>query len=228
MDTTTATQSITEPPTKTESVEAKNTPSLEGQAVSKSKPRSRVIRSRSKKSESDSKTSQSQESRPARKYWRSRILRRFFDVRAMEQKDMKYVYASYRLKNPDEKITPEDFEALFQQQTAHASHLWVVTDEYKGDDRPVAVFLQAGNSSRAFETHSNWMEWASPRDKLTAAITFAERMRRKQTIILMTGDKAVDRFSEQLRRYGVLRRVGTMQRYYPDKSDAYLWQSREW
>lgn len=144
----------------------------------------------------------------------------------MEGKDMKYAYASYRLTKGNEYMSPDAFEQLFYQNTTHADHLWAITDEYKGDDRPVAIFMQAGNG-RAFETHSNWMQWATPRDKVTAAVTFAERMRRKQTIMLLTGDKTVDRFYEHLGRYGVLRRVGKINQYYPDKSDAFVWQSRD-
>ncbi len=225
MDTTTATQSITEPPTKAESVEAKNTPSPEGQVVSKSKPRSRVIRSRSKKSESDSKTSQSQESRQDRPktFRRYRILNRPFYVREFAEDDIKWAYADYRKRNNVE-IEPSQFKEEYLHALRHVQQAWTIV-KAENKDRVVGFIFQTGNGY-SWETHAQWMEWASPRDILAGAMRFWDKMRYMQNILLVIPEE-IDRFAEQLRRYGALQRVGKIRKYYPDKRDAFLWQSRE-
>jgi len=222
--TTTTTVPTTPPSTQGESVEPKNTPSLVDLPVSKSKRPSRVVRSRSRKSESASKTSQSQTKRQTdrpKTYRRSRILRRYFEVRDFEKADLKYVYADHRLRG-GEQVEPAQFEQYFYNKVHAVDHIWSIVDE---NEKLIGVIYQGGNE-RSKETHASWMDWASPRDILTAAVSFAEKMRRRQNIMLIV-PKDVDRFVEQLMRYHLFRRVGTIYKYYPDKSDAYFWQSNE-
>lgn len=160
---------------------------------------------------------------PSRKYFRSRALKRKFKVREFQEKDLKYFYASYRLQG-GEPMSADDYAQLFVNITEKAQMLWVVTEPYNGDDRPVGAAHQTGNG-QTWETHVWWLDWATPRDKLVAALTFILKKRDEQTIMI-TSNSENDRFFEQLARYGVLRRVGTISRFWPDGENAYIWQSR--
>jgi len=118
----------------------------------------------------------------------------------------------------------EEYSRMFVGETMLAKYVWVVTSEYKGAERPLCWVTQAGNG-RTYETHVNWMHWASPRDKVTAALTFIESLRDEQTMLITSFEK-VARFHEQLGRYGVLRKIGIVKQFYPDGEDAIFWQSR--
>ena len=98
------------------------------------------------------------------------------------------------------------------------------TSLYKGEDRPLAMASEAGNG-QMIEVHAIWMPWATARDRVTIGLTYIDSKRDKQTLVFVV-PKTIHRFVEQFARYGVLRKVGSIETYYQDKSDAFIWQSR--
>jgi hypothetical protein len=151
-------------------------------------------------------------------------LKRFYDVRRFDQGDMKYVYADHILKGGG-RVEKDIFNQYFFHTVRGINLIWSITKERDGEDRVVGLIFQTGED-RSMETHARWMHWATNRDVVSAAITFVEKMRRRQNLVAIV-PKETDRFLEQLGRYGLGRRVGKILTYYPDKEDAFVWQSRE-
>lgn len=133
------------------------------------------------------------------------------------------MYASH-VQQGGQEMKALEYEEYFVKLTAGGTHLFVVTDTYKGDDRPVGLLVQNSNG-QAYESHVWWMQWASKRDKLTAALTFIDVMRDEQTILVYSM-KEDNRLWEQMGRYGVFRKVGRIHKYFPQGADALVWQSR--
>jgi hypothetical protein len=121
-----------------------------------------------------------------------------------------------------EKVDPEAFKQYWMHTVQMADLIWSILDE---DDKLIGVIYQGG-SARGKETHASWMDWATPRDILTGAISFWAKVNRRQTIVIVIPE-ATDKFMEHLCEHGICRRVGKIYKYYPDKQDALVWQSNE-
>lgn len=117
----------------------------------------------------------------------------------------------------------DDFARYFVERTMGVHQIHVVTEDYRDEDRPVGAIFLTGNG-QAFETHAEWMPWASRRDILTASLTFIMKMRKKMTLMMPIPEENGG-FLEHLGRYGVLRKVGFIEQYYKN-GNAVLWQSR--
>ncbi len=154
------------------------------------------------------------------KYRRWRTLKRKFKVRPVVDGDLKYFHASSVLSG-GEKIPHDEFVDQFVSATMGVQHMSTIVDR---TDKPVGLVYQNGNGM-SFDTRVDWMQWASPRDIITAALSFINKHRFKQTIMI-TSTRKDDRFCEQLARYGVMRRVGYINKFFADGADAVLWQSR--
>jgi hypothetical protein len=135
-------------------------------------------------------------------------------LREFRESDLKWFYAAHAMET-GERL--EDIRAWFVARVAAFDALYVVEGEkligmgcLSGADGPRSV--------RAW-----WMPWASKRDKLTAALTFFQNLRYEMTLLAIIPDD--DKLLKHLERYGVLRKVGTIERFHGAK-DSDLYQSR--
>ncbi len=120
-------------------------------------------------------------------------------------------------------MTTDEFAAYFVERTMKADMLYVVTEPYNGDERPLVLVIMSGGED-TYEAHAQWMPWASNRDRITAALHFVMALKHKYTLLFaIPEDDAV--LLQHLGRYGVLRKVGTIHKYYQGR-DAQFWQAK--
>ena len=77
------------------------------------------------------------------------------------------------------------------------------------------------------EPHIEWFPWATPRNRLEAALEFLDGLRKQGKTALITtvvGGEA-ERFHNRICRYGVTRFVGKIKGYF-NGDDANLYQTR--
>ena len=139
------------------------------------------------------------------------------------ESDFRWLWAAYR-KGGVEAI-PRDLD-MEEFLAAAFGHLEKFSEQFMVEtDRPVGVIVTLTDGYR-FEPHAVWFPWASPRNKLEGTLKFLsqERKDRMGIIYLDMGQK---RFLEQLARYGVVRRVGTVKSFFEPGKDAVFFQTQE-
>lgn len=106
--------------------------------------------------------------------------------------------------------------------TQQANLLYVVTEDYNSDERPVVLAMLRGDGD-TYNVRTDWLPWASKRDKVTASLSFVVALRDIFTLIFIVEDGAI--LAQHMGRYGVLRKIGEIKDY--NGSDVTMWQSKK-
>ncbi len=127
----------------------------------------------------------------------------------------------------DGEMAAAEFKTAFEAEVLANYHgAWTLFAETAAGYRPVGLVL-------GFWSHPNpakapfmvigdiiWFPWASPRNRIVAAVNFFNAMR-DQIPMMDMGVQAKDRkFFDVLCQHGVMRRVGTSQIVYRDQAAA--------
>ncbi|MGI9411545.1 MAG: hypothetical protein ACR2OV_15810 [Hyphomicrobiaceae bacterium] len=139
------------------------------------------------------------------------------------ESDFRWLWAAYQ-KGGLEAI-PRDLDTA-QFIAAAFGHLEKFSEQFMVEtDRPIGAIVTLTNGY-LFEPHAIWFPWASPRNKLEGALKFLSQERKDRLgVIYMDLDRK--RFLEQMARYGVLRRVGTVKNFFEPGRDAVFFQTQE-
>ena len=71
-----------------------------------------------------------------------------------------------------------------------------------------------------------WYPWATPRNKVEAALNFFNEMRRN-TAMVEYANKETKAFFEVMAKHGVMRRIGTSHNVYPGEPTT-IFETRAW
>jgi len=163
--------------------------------------------------------------RAARPIWRLRkTLARRLEFRPIEAEDVRYAYAAYKkgcLKDmagpfSDTGMTAEEFGIQFHAIVPVRYHgAWTLFAETKRGFLPVGMVF-------AFHSHADpalspfmiigdmpWFPWATPRNKIEAAVNFFNTIRATIPMVDYAHGDTNKRFFEMICQHGVMRRVGT-------------------
>ena len=124
-------------------------------------------------------------------------------------------------------MIPRDFD-VEEFKAAAFGHLERFSEQFIVEtDRPVGVIVTITDGYR-YEPHATWFPWASVRNRLEGCLKFLNQERKDRLgIIYMKALPENISFLNHLARYGVLRRVGTIKRFYSQGEDAVLFQTQE-
>lgn len=131
---------------------------------------------------------------------------------------MKYVYAARKLGTPllqqIEADTPEEFTQNFSAHLAERyGHAFTLEAAPPGKDlMPVGLCFGITpfyGKDVMWLGDFLWFPWASSRNKLESAVHMFNKLRKETTIFGFAEEEAVP-FFEQICRYGVMRRAGTV------------------
>ncbi len=89
---------------------------------------------------------------------------------------------------------------------------------------PVGIVIGKIDDNR-LEPHVFWFPWATPRNMLECTIKFLDTMRKAWTIIIFSEEKN-HKWFKKIERYGVIRQVGKIDKYYPNGETASVFQNR--
>lgn len=122
-------------------------------------------------------------------------------------------------------MIPRDLD-IDQFLAAAFGHLESFQEQFMVEtDRPVGVIVTLTDGYR-FEPHAIWFPWASLRNRLEGSLKFLNQERKDRLGIIYMGlDQK--RFLEQMARYGVIRRVGTVKSFFEPGRDAVFFQTQE-
>ena len=141
----------------------------------------------------------------------------------MTESDFRWLWAAYR-KGGFETL-PENMD-IDEFTAAAFDHLNRFTEQFVVEtDRPVGLILTLTDGYR-FEPHAIWFPWASRRNILEGTLKFLSQERRDRLGIIYMAME-FKRFLEQLARYGVIRRVGTVRNFFKPGEDALFFHTQE-
>lgn len=165
---------------------------------------------------------------PAPGKWRlSRTLKRHIEYRAIEDKDLKYIWAAYKKGafqelNFKEGMSPEEFTQAFSSIVVSNCHMaWLLSADTKNGFIPVGVVLCAWAPGSAYlvVVGVSWMPWASKRNIIECMIGFFSKARRDYSFVGYALPEH-KRMYEVCCMHGITRRVGTSYIAIPGKAAA--------
>jgi hypothetical protein len=159
--------------------------------------------------------------------WRlKKTLARKPDFRPIENDDLKYAWAAYKKGAlasmggvfGGQDLSPAEFKEAFEKEVLDNYHgVWTLLAQ--DPKRPIGFVL-------GFFSHPNpakapfmivgdmiWMPWATPRNRLEAAVSFFASARKEMPMMEFASEDS-KRFFEVIARHGVMRRVGTSHNVY--------------
>lgn len=160
----------------------------------------------------------------------SRLLKTEITFREPGPEDLKWLWAAYKMGDFDDAIVPdieqEDFAATLETLLLRYDWGTIAVAKIPGKDEPVPVglFVVQGED-RVVSPHVRWFSWAKPRVRLAGAAKFLIELK-KDAIGLIYAEYKDKRFFEQLCKYGIIRRVGTMHNFYGEGQRAALFETR--
>lgn len=165
-----------------------------------------------------------------KKKWRlSKTLSRRVEVRPIEDDDVRYVWAAYRLGSADlNKIFPEgmsaaDFKFEFEKFIlANMSGAWTVLAETKKGYRPVAIVTGHAIPLFMFLSGIVWFPWASKRNLIEGVVAICKELG-KQFPLLGFVPEENKKVWETAAIHGVAHRIGTSHRTGEKMT---VWESR--
>jgi len=158
-------------------------------------------------------------------FWRlKKTLARRVGFRPIEAEDIRFAYAGYKkgalepMAGPfaQTHMTPDEFDVAFQATVTTRYHgAWTLFAETKRGYVPVGLVM-------AFYSHAEqalspfmiigdivWFPWASPRNRIEAAVNFFNIMRKQIPMMDYAHGDENRRFFEMMAKHGIVRRVGT-------------------
>lgn len=163
--------------------------------------------------------------------WRlKRTLRRSVDCRPIENDDIKYAFAAYRLGAlaplgdafTDAGMTADEFKTAFEKTVMERFHgVWTLFAKTKRGFIPVGLVFAAWERNRPFMTIDGmiWFPWSSARNKVEAIVNYLNVVRAQMSMVFYVLPEH-KRLYEVCAMHGVVRRVGTSYVAIPGKSCA--------
>lgn len=148
---------------------------------------------------------------------------------------MRYVWAAYKkgalasmgAEFADAAMAAPDFKVAFEAEIVRRyDAVWTLFAETTLGYRPVGMALgfwpQPDTEKAPFMLLGDlvWFPWASPRNRVAAAVNFFNAMRDQIPMMDMGVLPKDHRFFDMLCAHGVMRRVGTSQLVYRDQPAA--------
>ena len=116
----------------------------------------------------------------------------------------------------------ERFLAFIGSVLAKGGEIYVLMASDGKAERPGAIVTAFVNAPYC-EPHCYWFPEATPRNRLELALRFLIDMKARYKLLVWV--KPADwKFYDHICKYGVLRTVGKLRDFYPDGSDAFLFQ----
>ncbi len=155
----------------------------------------------------------------------NRTLKRGVENRPLQDMDMKWLWAAYKLGAFTEipkGLSVEDFKTLVFGERDLVDTLDVVIARTPRGDIPVGL-MTAKIDNLGFWPSADWFPWASPRNKIEGVIMYINSARRAHLVLLL-GDQKQKAFLTHVCKYGIMRRVGTLEK---NGERLALFQSKE-
>lgn len=155
----------------------------------------------------------------------NRTLKRGVENRPFEEDDMKWLWAAYKLgalENFPKNKTIEEFKGVVFGQLDFVHVVDIVVAKTERGSIPVGV-ITADIDSLGLWPATDWFPWASPRNKIEGVIAYINTARRSH-LVLFLGDIGGKAFLTHVCKYGIMRRVGTLEK---NGERLALFQSKE-
>lgn len=155
--------------------------------------------------------------------------------RPASREDLKWFYAGYRMgafgDEIEEGLAPDEFAEVIEARAGMVDQVFSLFAPGHREGQPSGLVTAAIDSQANIHVHAIWMPWASPRNKLEAALQFVRDIGRDANVLIHAPFETKG-FFERLCNYGVLEKVGHVKRYFAaegpvfNKGRAVLFQSR--
>lgn len=148
----------------------------------------------------------------------------------MEDDDVKFAGAAWKLGafkgGPvfDREMTPQEFRESFTNLVTSLGAAWTVLADGPKGIRPIGMIFGVAAGKVLTLTRAVPMPWSTTRQRVQGFLAWLNAMRR-ELVVLEYAKHSDKRFWEQMCRYGVMRRVGTI--YDMDVEPIALFQSRK-
>lgn len=119
--------------------------------------------------------------------------------------DLRYLYAAYKLGSfsIDQDLNPTTFNDYIEDYLVNNyDYVFMV-----GNDKPFGMMLAISNSPVMTMQDVIWFPWATKRNKLEGWLNLLVELKKHTVVTGYTKDKT---FFVHLSRYGVIRRIGTL------------------
>lgn len=159
-------------------------------------------------------------------------LKRKTEARPIEDQDIKYFWAAYKLKGLEPFEAGLDSEAFKYELEARILSMfdaaWVLSAETKKGFVPAGVacgfWLHPAYDKCLVLDNFTWFPWATDRNKVECAVGFIHRTRKEVPMIGFAKERDKS-FFEMLAKHGIVRRVGTSHNIF-EKEPASVWETR--
>lgn len=150
-----------------------------------------------------------------KKKWRlSKTLSRHIEVRPIEDADVKYAWAAYKLGKLEFDIFPPglsatEFKSQFEQFIiGNTTGTWTIIAETKDGFRPVAI--ATGNATPVFMFLSAivWFPWASKRNIIEGVVALCSKLRKQFPVFGFVPEEN-KKVWEAAAMHGIVHRIGT-------------------
>lgn len=155
----------------------------------------------------------------------NRTLKRGVENRSLQDDDMKWLWAAYKLGTFEaipKGLRVDEFKATVFGQLDFIDALDVVIAKTERGKIPVGL-MTARVDDLGLWPSADWFPWASPRNKIEGVIVYINTARRSHLVLLL-GAPDEKAFLTHVCKYGIMRRVGTIQK---DGKRLALFQSKE-
>lgn len=182
-------------------------------------PSKQKTNSPSPKSDSDSK------SHP--KYRLRTTLKRKPTFHELNEGDIKYLWAAYKLGTfgTVKDITPDEFKADLAYHLGHFDIAFSLVADTKKGRIPVGVVGGRFNGPLLFLGSMTWFPWTSKRNIYESVVNTLNELRKKYIILFHSNMDDKD-FYVNVARHGIIRRVGTVHDVYAN-GPAALFETRK-
>lgn len=164
---------------------------------------------------------------PVNKWRLRRTLRRSVDFRPIEDSDVPYAFAAYKLGSLDPMgitsgLSAKDFKSEFEQTVlSRFFAAWTLFAGTRKGFIPVGMVFAEATPNKPFMTIDGmvWFPWSSKRNKIESAVNFLDRIRKEYPLMFYAVNEH-KRMYEVCAMHGIVRRVGTSYVAVPGKAAA--------
>ena len=170
----------------------------------------------------------------ARRSWSkhrlSKLLKRDAVMQPLDASHIKFLWAAYRLGGLEpivRGLDQDQFRFAMEEIAVAADSIMVGLAQNPQREEPMPCCVVVGRLLDDFGIipHVAWLPWATDRNKLELGAKYFSEIRDSGLVGLAYMPKPEQNYLEQLCRYGVLRRVGTIQK---NEEDVALFQTRKY
>jgi hypothetical protein len=144
-----------------------------------------------------------------------KTLKRKPEFHPIEDGDLKYLWAAYKLGSfgEPEDITQDEFRYRTGEMLNLTDITYTLVAKTSKGKIPVGLFSTRYNGPLLFMVGVKWFKWASLRNKIETMTHILNELR-KEYIVLMFPDFDKKKFYELIAKHGVIRRIGTLNDLY--------------